>query len=247
MNELGAAMESNLDRLRAQLPVIEPYPAGVVPVREPIAGLAFFPGGSGLWQYETGARQSDIPVGGVMVLGHDFHSEEQYEHSKDRGCEDLNAPTWRNLLELLDETGASRKSCFYTNFFMGLRAGKQTTGVFPGKKDKAFVQRCRDFFLYQVEVQKPRIILVLGAHVPRLLAPLADKLHLWSKAQGLGAIDTAGAALVCDVSFGRNHHFAHMVALTHPSLRHANLRHRRSPGTMSGQEYELELIRKALA
>lgn len=47
------------------------YPSGAIPVPEAIAGTAFFPGGHGLWM-EEGAPS--FPVGGIMVLGHDFHS-----------------------------------------------------------------------------------------------------------------------------------------------------------------------------
>src|SRR6476620_3465173 len=78
------------------------YPAGVVRVPEPIPGLAFFPGGYGLWDTGPDRPLPDFPVGGVMVLGHDFHSEAGYRDSLARGRESPTQPTWRNLLALLN-------------------------------------------------------------------------------------------------------------------------------------------------
>ena len=230
--------------LRHAMQAVAPYPEGVLPVPEAIAGTAFFPGGHGLY-LEDGP--TSFPTGKVMVLGHDFHSEEQYEESRARGMEDLNAPTWRNLLNLLKEVHLAPTDCFFTNFFMGLREGTATTGVFPGKKDKDFVKRCQAFFLEQVAMQRPRTILVLGGQVPKLLAPLSPKLHTWGKAASLGSIDRAGAGLVSQVSFRPDLPPANLVALTHPSLRHANLRHRKPPAVVDAASYERELLVNGLA
>ena len=230
--------------LRHAMQAVAPYPIGVLPVPETIAGTAFFPGGHGLY-LEDGPTA--FPTGKVMVLGHDFHSEEQYEKSRARGMEDLNAPTWRNLLNLLKEVHLAPTECFFTNFFMGLREGKATTGMFPGRKDKDFVQRCQDFFLDQVAVQRPRTILVLGGQVPKLLAPLSGKLQAWGKADSLGSIDRAGAGLVRQVSFRSDTPPANFVVLTHPSLRQANLRHRKPPAVMDAASYERELLVNGLA
>ncbi len=69
------------------------YPAGVTAVREPISGLAFFPGGYGLWGTGPDRPLPPLPVGGVMVLGHDFHSETGYEESLRLGGERRIMPT----------------------------------------------------------------------------------------------------------------------------------------------------------
>ncbi len=44
--------------------------------------------------------------------------------------------------------------------------------------DDAFVERCRKFFVNQVKVQRPRLVLVLGKETPRYLAKTADALCL---------------------------------------------------------------------
>ncbi len=121
------------------------YPAGVIAVPEPISGLAFFPGGFGLWGMAAQRPLPPLPAGGVMVLGHDFHSEAGYQASRRSGGERLTLPTWRNLLKVLNAAGIAPEQCFFTNLYMGLRAGDTTTGSFPGATDSVFVEHCRAF------------------------------------------------------------------------------------------------------
>lgn len=83
-------------RLRSEMNVLVPsglYPAGVVPVPDVrIKGPAFFPGGSGLY-LEGGdtatPRTSTFPIGCVMVVGHNFDSQNGFERSVLRGKEQL--------------------------------------------------------------------------------------------------------------------------------------------------------------
>lgn len=229
-----------IPRLRRYLEEVAPYPSKVLPVPTPISGTAFFPGGHGLWM-EDG--EPNFPEGGIMVLGHDFHSNEEYEKSLGRGEESMKSPTWRNLLALLDESGILPRDCFFTNFFMGLRAGPGTTGEFPGKKDPAFVQRCRDMLILQLQVQRPRMVLVLGAEVPALIAPMAKELSGWTSAT-LKEIDLRSAGHVAHVDFGHDLPSCDMVALTHPSFRHLNVGQRTFGYT--GHQAELAMIKQAL-
>jgi hypothetical protein len=102
------------------------YPPGVLAVREPIPGIAFFPGGYGLWRPDVSRPLPPFPVGGVMVLGHDFHSEVGYEESLARGRKSESQPTWRQLIRLLCQVGIDPTRCFFTNVYLGLRAGAAT-------------------------------------------------------------------------------------------------------------------------
>ena len=72
---------------------VAPYPVGVKQVPEPIEGNAFFPGGLGLWKNQPSDPIPQWPRHGVMVLGHDFHSEEGYHASLVRGEESLRSLT----------------------------------------------------------------------------------------------------------------------------------------------------------
>ena len=55
------------------LRIVEPYPTGVVAVPRQIPGSNFFPGGVGIWCGDA-TIVPPLPVGGVMVLGQDFHT-----------------------------------------------------------------------------------------------------------------------------------------------------------------------------
>lgn len=207
---------------------VAPYPPGVVAVPSLIAGTAFFPGGRGLWQ--EGARESLPPLveGGFMVLGHDFHSEWGYRASLQRGAEPMTQPTWRGLNALLKRAAIHPEICFFTNFYMGLRAGTAATGVFPGAKDAAFRSRCLDFLREQLATARPRVVLTLGRFVPPLIAALAKGLAQWHGAPSLARIDGAGALRRDVIVPLRNGDLVTtFVALTHPSLRHLGVVRRR--------------------
>jgi hypothetical protein len=125
-----------------------------------------------------------------MILGHDFHSESGYRASFALGAESQTQPTWRSLLGFLAEVGLEPKDCFVTNAFMGLRAGDATSGLFPGASAPEFVAPCRRFLVRQLQVQQPSLILTLGIHVPRILAPLSPELASWAVGRGLKHLDT---------------------------------------------------------
>jgi len=221
------------------------YPPGVLGVPTPIAGRSFFPGGYGLWAAEADRSLPDFPTGGVMVLGHDFHSESGYRESLERGRESSTQPTWRNLADVLQRAGIPLERCFFTNYYMGLRAGTGTTGPFPGAGDPAFVSHCRSFLLDQLQTQQPQLIITLGINVPWGIAPLSSDLSDWGARRGLRHLDSVGPVRR-DIRFTGLPGFAtNIVALAHPSLRHASVRHRRYCG-LTGDEAELAMLRDAL-
>lgn len=233
-----------------QAKFVRPYPAkNVVPVPVQIQGTSFFPGGHGIWKADS--DQPAFPVGGVMILGHDFHNVDGYLHSLADGQEDLSSPTWRNLLALLKASNIEPSDCFFTNFFLGLRSGKAVTGIFPGSSDPQFVSRCRLFMLHQLAVQKPKLVLVLGNHVPYLISSLADKLEEWSKFKTFDARDKANLSVLLDVRFHTLNTFrSNIVSLVHPSYHHANIKRRRytcSNGeVLTGEAAEWEMIQSAM-
>lgn len=217
------------------------HPLGVLPVPEAIRGTAFFPGGFGLLVSAPGSELPSFPFGGLMVLGHDFHSEAGYRRSLERNGESLSQPTWRNLLRLLAQAAIPTADCFFTNFFMGLRQGTITTGVFPGSKSEPYVEHCRRFLLRQLEVQRPRLLLTLGIHTPVLVAPMSPELAPWRIRQGLKYLDASGPIQRRASFVGLPGFRTTVVALTHPSLRHASMRHRRFDGA-TGADAELRML-----
>lgn len=220
------------------------YPTGVEPVPQRIPGLAFFPGGAGLWAVEAERPLPPFPVGGVMVLGHDFHSRKGYDKSFGNGAESKSMPTWRNLVPVLEAGGVSLESCFFTNFYMGLRSGTKTTGKFPGAGDPPFVAHCERFFLRQLDAQRPALIITLGVHVPKAISGLSEELGDWSAVTNLKELDARPVR--SGVTFrGMPSYQTTIVALTHPSQRGLNVRRRRYCG-IAGADAEVAMLRQAI-
>lgn len=221
------------------------YPPGVEPVPAPISGLAFFPGGYGLWGSQPGHPLPTFPVGGIMVLGHDFHSRQGYDKSFKLGGEPETMPTWRNLLALLREMDIALEQCFFTNLYMGLRTGTGATGPFPGATNAEFVAHCKEFLLEQLRAQRPALVLTLGIQVPPVLGSMAPEVAPWGEDTGLKHLDAVGAIQTGVTFEGIENYSTTLIALIHPSLRHASLRHRRY-GTARGAAAEAELLRVGL-
>ena len=244
-------MSSLSDTLRARLAEVEPYPLGVRAVPQELPFRAFFPGGCGAWDAESDPR------GGVMVLGHNFYHVAGFEKMLREGLsnpkrQDANTPTWRNLLSTLKRAHIAPESCFYTNAYQGLMESDSSQGLFPGTKDAAFVERCRDFFRVQLEMVRPHLLVTLGVHVPPFLASLSP---VWQgkwltergKARTLPQIDEAGGALTqTEVALPSGEVFSlRAVVLTHPAQQWPNVRRRRYKN-LESYEAETQMLRDGL-
>ena len=222
------------------------YPPGVVAVPTPIPGLAFFPGGHGLWGCVEGQPLPPFPVGGVMILGHNFDSEGAYRKSLEVGRESTKNPTWRNLLKVLAEAGIAPECCFFTNLYMGLIGGSNATGKFPGASDPPFVEHCKRFLVRQLQAQRPSLLVTLGIEVPPVVGHLSPQLAPWAAGKGLRHLDSVGPVQV-DVTFPDIENFkTTAVALTHPSKRDANVGVRKYRGA-TGHQAEVRMLHDACA
>jgi hypothetical protein len=103
-----------VERLFELLSQFGAYPVGVIPIHERIQGTAFFPGGSGLWVTHAGQPLPPMPVGGVMVLDHNFDSEKGFADSLARGIEQMNGPTWGPLRKLFERASIPMERCFFS-------------------------------------------------------------------------------------------------------------------------------------
>lgn len=226
------------------------YPDGVEPVPACITGVAFFPGGAGLWGTEMGRPLPPMPVGKVMVIGHNFDSKDNYNKSRQRGRENVKVGAWGSLVRLLRECDIAPEDCFFTNAYMGLKANvdqstgrNRSTGRFPGAVNHSFVYRCHAFLLKQIQTQQPRLAFTLGNEALPVLAPLARELMAaWSGAPNLQDVDSRGRSLVRDVQFPGVAHPTTVVALTHPANRGPNVKRRRY-GDLTGNAAEVAMIR----
>ena len=78
-----------VDELFTAMRMVKPYPHGVIAAPDRIPGVAFFPGGAGLWGAAADAPLPPMPTGGVMVLGHDFHTKAGFLSALAQGTEYL--------------------------------------------------------------------------------------------------------------------------------------------------------------
>lgn len=217
------------------------YPDTMQMIAGEISGLAFFPGGRGTYNNDETLRDKDI-----MLLGQDFDTEENFEKARAAGQEDKKKnATWRNLLALLKETNVDPRNCFFTNAIMGVRKEGKGTGKSPAFKDKEFIEECRELFLKQLKVQRPKAVFVLGLQVIKFLAGTSAELASWEKVKNFKSFDDGGNQVKRDVKFN-NGVIANIVVLTHPSLRNVNVRFRSYQG-LSGHEAELKMVKDARA
>jgi hypothetical protein len=187
-----------------------------------------------------------FPVGGIMVLAHDWGTVGDFNTYAPQDAENLNNPTWRNMLSFFVKTGINPKECFFTNFFVGLRTGKSSVGIFPGIKDASYVKLCQEFFVEQVEMQKPKLILVLGAHVPKLIANTSNQLSSWRYFDTFKKLDEDNLASFSGVKIGNLNHTSSVVALVHPCYRQLTAKSRSWKG-FAGDEAEVQLVKNVLA
>jgi hypothetical protein len=141
------------------------YPKGMVACPGKycaIRGQSFFPGG-------RGHIGDDLPVGGIMYLGHNFDKVSGFVDSVNRGREEN--LTWRKIREGVLPT-LSENQIWFTNFFMGLIDGPTNIGALKRTEDFSnYESDCWDFFKLQVHLQNPKVIVALGKEVVRVLGP----------------------------------------------------------------------------
>jgi hypothetical protein len=232
--------EHPVQRFRRRLESLASYPPGVRPVLEYLRGTAFFAAAAGLQVTDPDGPLPPFPFGGVMVVGHNLDSETAFyrrlESGLAHGGPDRPMLTWRNLYRLLNVAGLTAGDRFFTNAYVGLKAGDDPTGRFPGADDPEFRLWCRGFLGEQISVMKPRAVATLGTGSRRFLSTMVPELTAWASTRN----PTPG---VVRAHLG-DHDFA-AVALLHPSGYHGSLGRRRYRDC-TGLEAEAALIRDAV-
>lgn len=217
------------------------YPSNMMEVKGSIKGNAFFPGGTGLLNGEHSLAGKS-----VMILGQDFDCESNYKESLTNGQENIERnATWRNLLCLLDSVGIDRNDCFFTNAIMGVRKADKATGKSPAFRDKVFIKQCQEFFLRQLETQRPKAILVLGKYVAEFLASTSEQLIDWHRIKSFSEIDKAESQIKKNVVFN-NGLTANLALLVHPSFRPVNISRRSFQNEPDGHQAEIKMIQAIL-
>jgi uracil-DNA glycosylase len=214
-----------VETLFEELKKVEPYPHGVVPVTDRFEGFTFFPGGTGLYGTSPSNPFPSMPVGGVMVVGHNLFSQRKYDEMlltlRAKGLLETQSTSWRNLGSLLDSAGVPKDKCFFTNAYMGLIDADSSIGEFPTTPE--FTQKCVDFFKVQLQVMQPRLILSLGRHVAPFLSVVFEELEgRWVNKKNnfltFNKIDTSKNAYIDEIRVQGLEHKVAMLALRHPSF-----------------------------
>ena len=216
---------------------VEPYPNDVEPVDKMLDGIAFFPGGKGLWCKE---KCTIFPK--ILVLGQDFSTVDYFNKIKVKLKSDLDSPTWKNLLELFKFAGINPCNCFFSNVFMGLRKSNSMIGKFPGAKDPHFYKRNVEFLKIQIEITKPAIIIVLGSIPAKMISELSDDLKPWSENKSFSYYDKKNLSYIENAKF--TDHKSICIRLLHPSFRKLNLKYRYFEGS-NKCDVEVMLLKKA--
>lgn len=206
-----------------------------------LKGTAFFSAGDGVYKENNETIKSHYPI---MVVGQDYDNQDNFykvQKLSNQSELDNKNTTWRNLIKILGEDVV--KKSFFTNAIMGLRVeSTKNTGVSVAfkKGNENFLQENISFFEEQVSVIKPKVIICLGAQMPRFIGkcfphvfPDLDKIVSFKQ------LDTSDFKDQNELIFGEKS--IKIIFITHPSLYYVNVSKR-----IGGIEFERNLIDRAI-
>jgi hypothetical protein len=169
--------------LRRGLAECRCYPPGVVPIAEFIGGTAAFPAGCGLYRLGYDDSLPPFPYGGVMFVAHNVDAEDSFKRRREQrlphGGPVQTMAYWRGMYRLLDAAGVRREACFFTNVYVGLKAGAKPEGSLRVGRQAAFREWCSSFLEEQVREMRPRAVAVMGVPAWRFLGAMATELRGW--------------------------------------------------------------------
>ena len=204
-------------------------------------GPGFFPGCIGT--IEEGIDLNNLPI---MVLGQDFDTVEKNKVIIPSVGEIEHNMTWQNLKNLLKEVGLDKRKCFFTNAYMGLRGSGKNYGKSPAayKKGDAFAKQCHEFFEIQLNVIKPKLVLVLGKETAKFITKVfPGQFIAWEKLTTLKELykDINNVHIKYEFKFET----IHFVFAIHPCLSGSN----RSKiwGKGSGKAEEEKILKEIIS
>jgi hypothetical protein len=134
-----------------------------------ISGHSFFPGGKGY-------ADLSLPVDKIMYLGHNFGKISDFTNSVHNGFEKNS--TWDGINGAVFKH-ISEELIWFTNYYMGFLDAKSNRGSIEHLTTTEYREDCWNLFKLQVFLQRPKIIVVLGGHILRILGA-GDRLNLIS-------------------------------------------------------------------
>jgi hypothetical protein len=240
-------MTSELDILFSEIRKFNDYPAGIERICGDVPGNIFFPGGPGIYNAENGM----ISNREIMIVGPQFNSNLNF--NKLHGWQEhwlRITPPWHTLLLLLVNGGVDPERCFFTNVILGTKLWPES-GTSNRKKKKSegdvkkyFMEHCRSVFRLELEIQQPKVILVLGIKAAKFLSSFHPKLYEWSVIRTIKEADQQVLSVMESIPLTKNS-APTLVLLVNPVGRHAHITRRRF-GEYRGNEAEVRMIVSAV-
>lgn len=234
---------------------VEPVPPAVR-VPAPLTGVAFFPGGLGLWVPPKESDDESVLRRPVFVLLNNFGSEGYWRRCNESSLrgEDVSAPgTWLGLRTRLREWGISEHDCFFSYAYVGLLPGdpRSLTENLPGMCNRRFRRDCEAALARQFSVVKPRVVLAMGRPAIGMFGRLVESPSGWANSGvdelTFEQIDRLPDGGLCRVALKDIGLQIRAVALTHPSWNNQWRRRVLIGGRwISGADAEDAIVRHAL-
>jgi len=230
-------MATELEMLFDEINKFDYYPANIKRISGDIPESIFFPGGQGIFSKVPGS----ISDKEIMVVGDQFNYNLNMNKAHGLKKNRLKiSPAWSNLLLLCIYGNIDPEKCFFTNTLLGV-AIPNKTGKKPSEYTRNyFTEHCKKIFQKELEIQKPKLILVLGLKAARFLSIFHHDLQEWSNIRSLSKVDQQGLTIIRNVPLTETSTTT-LVLLTHPIGRHANIASRKF-GKYSGNKAEIEML-----
>ena len=220
------------------------------------SGTGFFPFTDGL--YKKNNPNAKFPKGQIMVLGQDFGNEFYVEDLISKfGGDELNnkrSSTWRTIENIyVKKYNLKLEYCFFTNVLMDLREGNTSmTGNFVDRlvkkrklNENNLLNKNLDFFIEQLKMQQPKIIICLGNAVVDFISQLSfsDCIEPKIKEKKISEIDFISVIKNTKINYLEN---VKLVFFTHPSNWKLNIKHRKYNNNLTASEAEKAMLKDAM-
>ena len=215
---------------------IAQFPNDLTKIKQTFSGTAFFPGGDGVCKEKVESLSNHKPI---IVVGNTFDSLDNYNNSCLDKSENLNCPTWRNLVYLIKGSGIPLQDIYFTNVYPGLIHSKSNIGNYK-PKDKVHDFIFYNFLIQQISLIEPHAVLFLGLNSFKFLTRHCSKLK---KITSLKEADRKSLSFGMGLQLNEELKTFNWAIVNHPCYSHINSP-KRSVLNKNGLESEIELIKK---
>ena len=230
-------MPTELESLFNEINKFEFYPSNIQRISGDISGNIFFPGGHGIFKKETG-KISDKEI---MVIGDQFTHNLDFNKAHGLKKDRMRiSPGWSNFLLLCIKGNIDPEKCFFTNTLLGMVIPKYT-GQKPSDYTKNyFTEYCRSILRKELEIQKPKLIIVLGLKAARFLSIFHPDMQEWANINSISKADQQGYSIIKNVPLTESSKST-LALIAHPVGRHVHIAGRKF-GKFSGNKAEVEML-----